>query len=161
MAGVTVTGGLEARHSKGDDMPDVQSLTASPDALPPSWQRLLALSGVAFALLLVFGWFLSGGDAPDYTATDEAWTDWADANRFRSGIGAFLVLLAGAALLNFAGAIRSVLGSAGTTVPGSAQLARVAFGGAVVGAAGIATAIVMVGAATSEGANADPVVVEQ
>ena len=31
---------------------------SSPDPLPPSWQRLLALSGVAFAVLLVFGWFL-------------------------------------------------------------------------------------------------------
>ncbi len=155
---MTVTAGLEARHSKGDDMPDGQSLTTTPDSLPPSWQRLLALSGVAFALLLVFGWFLSGGDAPDYTATDQAWTDWADANRLSSGIGAFLVLLAGFSFLHFAGTIRSVLGRAGANAPGSAQLARVAFGGAVVGAAGIATAIVMVGAATSEGANADPVV---
>jgi hypothetical protein len=47
---------------------------SSPDPLPP-WQWLLALSGVAFAVLLVFGWFLSGGDAPDYTATDEDWTN--------------------------------------------------------------------------------------
>jgi hypothetical protein len=131
---------------------------SSPDTPPPSRQRLLALSGVAFAVLLVFGWFLSGGDAPDYTATDEEWTDWADDNRVRSGIGAFLVLLAGIALLHFAGTIRSVLGGAETTVPGSVQLARMAFAGAVVGAAGIATAIVMVGAATSEGADADPVV---
>jgi len=37
------------------------------------------------------------------------------------------------------------------------QLARVAFASAVVGAAGIATAIVMVGVATSEGADSDPV----
>ena len=133
-------------------------MTSSPDALPPSWQRLLALSGVAFAVLLFFGWFLSGGDAPDYTATDEVWTDWADANRLGSGIGGFLILLAGFALLHFAGTIRSVLGSAETTVPSSVQLARVAFAGAVVGAAGLAMAIVMVGAATSEGADADPVV---
>jgi hypothetical protein len=144
--------------TKGDDMHDAQSMTSSPDALPPSWHRLLALSGVAFALLLIVGWFLSGGDAPDYTATDELWTDWAAANRLTSGIGAFLILLAGFALLHFAGTIRSVLGRAETTVPGSVQLARVAFAGAVVGAAGIATAIVMVGAATSEGAGADPVV---
>ena len=38
------------------------------------------------------------------------------------------------------------------------QLARMAFAGAVVGAAGIATAIVMVGGATSDGADTDPVV---
>ena len=130
---------------------------SSPDTPPPS-QRLLALSGVAFAVLLVFGWFLSGGNTPDYTATDQEWTDCADDNRSRSGIAAFLVLLAGFALLHFAATIRDVLGSAETTVPGAVQLARVAFAGAVVGAAAIATAIVMVAAATSEGADADPVV---
>ena len=52
-------------------------------------------------------------------------------------------------MLHFAGTIRSVLGGAETTVPGSVQLARVAFAGAVVGAAGIATAIVMVGRRTA------------
>ena len=132
--------------------------TSSADTVPPSWERVLALSGVAFGLLLLFGWFLSGGDSPDYTATDEAWTDWAADNRLKSGIAGFLILLAGFASLHFAGTIRSVLGSAEATVGSSVQLARVAFAGAVVGTAGIATAIVMVGAATSVGAEADPVV---
>jgi hypothetical protein len=131
-------------------------LTSSTDT--PSWQRLLPLSGVAFAVLLLFGWFLSGGDTPDYSAADEDWTNWADDNRSRSGIAAFLTLLAGFAFLHFMGTIRSVLGSAETTVSGSVQPAQVAFAGAVVGIAGIVTAIVMVGAATSEGADADPVV---
>jgi hypothetical protein len=63
----------------------------SSPTLPPLWQRLLALSGIAFAVLLAFGWFLSGGDAPDYTATDQDWTDWADDNRSKSGAGAFLL----------------------------------------------------------------------
>jgi hypothetical protein len=135
-----------------------KSTNPSPDTLPPLWPRLLALSGVAFAVLLVFGWFLSGGDAPDYTATDEVWAAWAGDNRSGSGVGAFLILLAGFALLHFAGTIRSVLGSAERTVRGSVQLARVAFAGAVAGAAGIATAIVIVASATSEGADADPIV---
>jgi hypothetical protein len=133
-------------------------LTREPDPLPTRWQRLLALSGVAFGVLFVFGWFLSGGDAPDYAAPHEDWTAWAADNRARSGIGAFLTLLAGFAFLHFAGAMRIVLGSAQTTILGSAQLAQVAFAGAVVGIAGIVMAIVMVGAATSEGAGADPVV---
>ncbi len=132
---------------------------SSPNPSQPSSQRLPALSGVAFAVLLVFGWFLSGGNAPDFTAADQDWTDWADDNRVRSRIAAFLVLLAGMALLFFAEMIRNVLGSAETTVPGSVQLARVAFAGAVVGAAAIATAIVLVASATSEGADLDPVVI--
>jgi uncharacterized membrane protein YozB (DUF420 family) len=123
-----------------------------------SWQRLTALSGVAFGLLLLFGWFLSGGDAPDYAATDQAWTNWAANARSSSGIAAFLMLLAGSALLKFAGTMRSVLGRAEKTEHDSAGLANVAFAGAVVGATGIATAIVIVASATSAGAEADPVV---
>ena len=138
--------------------PSSRTTDSAPDTLPPSWHRLLALSGVAFAVLLVVGWFLSGGDAPDYTATDQDWTDWAANNRARSGIAAFLVLLAGFALLHFAGTLRSALGSAETAMRSSVELARAAFAGAVVGAAGIATAIVTVASATSEGADADPMV---
>jgi hypothetical protein len=130
----------------------------SPDTLPPSWQRLLALSGVVFAVLFLVGWFASGGDAPDYAAADQEWTEWADDNRWKSRIGAFAMLLAGFVFLHFAGTIRSVLGTAETTVRGSAQLARVAFAGALVGITGMTTAIVMVSAATSEGADVNPVV---
>jgi hypothetical protein len=131
----------------------------SRDALPPSWQRLLALAGVVFGVLLFFGWFLHGGNAPDYTAADQDWMDWANDNRVWSRIGAFLVLLAGVALLFFAGMIQNVLGSAGTTGSVAVQLARVAFAGAVVGAAAIATAIVTVASATSVGADMDPVAI--
>jgi hypothetical protein len=96
----------------------------SPDALPTTWQRLLALSGVAFGVLFVVGWFASGGDAPDYAAADQEWTTWAEDNKWRSRVGAFAMLLAGFVFLHFVGTIRSVLGSAETTGRGSAQLAR-------------------------------------
>ena len=92
------------------------------DALGAPWQRLLALSGVAFAVLLVAGWFLSGGNTPDYAAPDQDWTNWADDNRWRSRVGGFLILLAGVAFLHFAGTIRSVLESAEATVRGPVQL---------------------------------------
>jgi hypothetical protein len=120
------------------------------------FQRLLALSGFAFAVLLVLSWFLSGGDAPDYTASDEDWTTWAGGNRYRSGIGASLILLGGVAFLHFAATIRSALESAETTVRGSGTLGHAAFGGALVGITGIGIALVTVASATSEGADADP-----
>jgi hypothetical protein len=123
-------------------------------------QRLLALSGVAFAVLLVLSWFLSGGDAPDYTASDEAWTTWAGDNRSRSGIAACLILLGGVALLHFAGTIRSVLESAETTVRGSGgTLAHASSGGALVGITGIVIALVTIASATSEGSDVDPVAI--
>jgi hypothetical protein len=40
--------------------PATQIPDASADALPISWQRLLALSGILFALLFVVGWFTTG-----------------------------------------------------------------------------------------------------
>jgi hypothetical protein len=54
--------------------------------------------------------------------------------------------------------IRSVLGSAEAAVRGSAQLARVVFAGAVIGIAGMSMVLVTMAAASSEGANANPVV---
>src|SRR5688572_6558183 len=98
-----------------------------PDALPSSSQRLMALSGVVFAVLFLVGWFASGGDAPDYGATDQNWTDWADDNQWKSRIGAFAMLLAGFVFLHFAATFRTALGGAETTAGGSAQLARAAF----------------------------------
>ena len=128
------------------------------EVVPRSWQRLLALSGVVFAVLFVIGWFASGGDAPDYGASDQAWTNWADDNQWRSRFGGFSMLLAGFVFLFFLSTMRSVLGAAESSISGRAQLARAAFAGGLVGIAGMTTAIVIISSATSEGADADPVV---
>ena len=70
----------------------------SPDpAHPTTRERLLALSGVVFAVLFLIGWFASGGDAPDYGATDQAWTDWAEDNQWKSRVGPFAMLRPGTA----------------------------------------------------------------
>ena len=130
----------------------------SPDARSTASQGLLAVSGVVFAVLFLIGWFASGGDAPDYGAPDQDWTDWADDNQWKSRIGAFAMLLAGFVFLYFAASIRTVLGSAATSVRGSAELARVAFAGGITGMAGMTMAIVIISSATTEGAEANPVV---
>ena len=131
---------------------------ASIKVVAPSGQRLLALSGVAFAVLFLIGWFASGGDAPDYNAPDQDWATWAEDNQWRSRIGAFAMLLAGFVFLHFAGTMRSVLGRAESVVSGSRQLARVAFAGAITGMAGMTMAIVIISGADTEGAGANPVV---
>jgi succinate dehydrogenase/fumarate reductase cytochrome b subunit len=130
----------------------------SANSLPLSWQRLLALSGVAFAILFLVGWFASGGDAPDYGASDQAWTNWADDNQWKSRIGAFAMLLAGFVFLHFVATIRTALGDAETRAGGSPQLARVAFAGAITGMAGMVMAIVIISSATTEGADTNPIV---
>lgn len=102
----------------------------SADTPPTSWQRLPALSGIAFAVLLLIGFFISGSDAPDYTATDQDWTNWADINESKSRIGAVLTLIAGLAFLHFAATISSVLERAEAAVRGSGQISRVSYAGA-------------------------------
>ena len=128
------------------------------DVIPVAWRRVLALSGIAFPVLFVVGFFLTGADTPDYAAADQEWTKWADDGEASNGIAAFLCVLAGFAFLYFLGIIRSVLGAAEASVRGSAQLARVAFAGGLAGIVGIVTAIVMIAAATFEGADSNPVV---
>jgi hypothetical protein len=128
------------------------------DALPVTWQRLLALSGVLFALLFVVGWFTTGGVTPHYTEPDQEWTNWARDNQWNGRISGFLMLLAGFVFLHFLGAIRSVLGSAESPARGSQPLARAAFGGGLTGMAGMAMASVTLAAASSNGADADAVV---
>jgi len=136
--------------------PHIQDATS--DALPRSWQRLLALSGILFALLFVVGWFTTGGVTPHYSAPDQDWTKWAQDNKWNGRISGFLMLLAGFVFLHFLGAIRTVLGGAESPVRGSAQLARTAYAGGLTGMAGIAIASVTLAAASSNGAEADPVV---
>jgi hypothetical protein len=130
----------------------------SPDAHPTTTERLLALSGVVFAVLFLVGWFASGGNTPDYGAADEDWTNWADDNQWRSRIGAFSMLLAGFVFLHFAATIRSALGTPETADHASPYLARVAFAGGITGMAGMTMAIVMIAGATTEGAEANAVV---
>jgi hypothetical protein len=115
---------------------------AAADALPPRWRRLLALSGVAFAPLFVIGWLTSGCNTPHYTAGAQEWTKWAHDNQSKGRISAFAMLLAGFIFLYFMATVRSVLGSAESPVRGSAQLARVAFAGALTGMAGMTMAFV-------------------
>jgi len=130
----------------------------SADALPTSWQRLLALSGIVFAVLFVVGFLISGSDAPDYSAADQVWRNWAQDNAVKGRIGALLTLLAAFAFVHFAAMIRGVLESTETTVRGSVHLARVVFAGGLTGVTGITMAVIMIAGATAEGADANPVV---
>jgi succinate dehydrogenase/fumarate reductase cytochrome b subunit len=122
------------------------------------WRRLLPLSGVAFAVPFLIGWFASAGVTPHYSASDEDWTKWAHDSKWNGRVSGFAMLVAAFLFLHYLGAIRSVLGRAESALRGSAQLARVAFAGAVIGVAGMSMALVMMAAASSEGGNADPVV---
>jgi hypothetical protein len=138
------------------------SVAHAPDtatgAHPSGRERLLALSGAAFVPLFVVGWLTSSGTTPHYTATDQAWMNWAHDNQYKGRISAFAMLLAAFIFLYFIGVIRGALDSADPPARSSAQLGRVAFAGALIGIAGMTMAFVTLAAASSEGDNANPVV---
>jgi hypothetical protein len=142
---------LTTQLSTTQQSPDVT--TGAP--APP--RRLMALSGVAFVPFFVIGWATSVARNPHYTAPDQKWTNWAHDNQSKGRISAFAMLLA-AFFLYFIAAIQSALQTAEFSVRGSVQLARVAFAGALTGIAGTTMAFITIAAASSEGANANPVV---
>jgi hypothetical protein len=80
--------------------------------LPSSWQRLVALSGIAFAVFLILAWFTNGAETPHYNAPDHDWTTWASNTEMKGRFAAFFALLAGLVFLPFAATIRDVLGKA-------------------------------------------------
>jgi succinate dehydrogenase/fumarate reductase cytochrome b subunit len=130
---------------------------AATDASP--WQRLLALSGVAFVPLFVVGWLASSvANAPNYTAADEKWIKWARDDHIKGRVSSFALVLAAFVFIYFLGAFRSVLDEAESSVRGSKELARVAFAGALTGIVGMTMAFVTIANASAPGANAEPVV---
>jgi succinate dehydrogenase/fumarate reductase cytochrome b subunit len=132
-----------------------------PDVAPNDsrWQRLLALSGVAFAPLFVIGWLASSvANAPDYTATDQKWIKWAHDDHIKGRISSFALVLAAFVFIYFLGAVRSVLEEAESSVRGSKELARVAFAGALTGIVGLTMAFVSIANASAPGAHAETVV---
>ncbi len=131
----------------------------SPDALPASWQRLIALSGVVFAPLFVVGWLSSAvSDSPNYVAAQEKWITWAQNDHIKGRISSFALVLAAFVFIYFLGAVRSALEEAESSVRGSRELARVGFAGALTGIVGITMAFVSIANASAPGEKADPLV---
>jgi succinate dehydrogenase/fumarate reductase cytochrome b subunit len=112
--------------------------------------------GAAFAVLFLIGSLTSSANTPDYTAADQAWTNWAHDNQSKSRVCAFALLLAAFVFLYFIAGMRSVLERAESQVLGSAQLARLAFAGVLTGVVGMSMAFVTIANASAEGANANP-----
>lgn len=121
-------------------------------------QRLLALSGVAFAPFFIVGWLGSAGTTPHYTAPAQDWTNWAHDNQWKGRISSFALLFAAFLFLYFLAAIRTTLVKAEAADSRSAHLATAALGGGLVGMAGLAMGFVTLDAASSEGARAEAAV---
>jgi len=144
---------MTIRHETNPHPPD-----AATDALP-RWQRLLALSGVAFAPFFAVGWLTSAvANSPNYIEADQKWIKWAHDDHIKGRVSSFALVLAVFLFIYFLASLRSALEEAETLVRGSKELARVAFAGALTGIVGITMAFVSFANAAAPGANADPVV---
>lgn len=140
-------------------MTDTHRLSRRPhDALPASRRRLLALSGVAFAVLLCLAWFSNGAETPHYTAPNHDWTTWAKNTEMKGRFAAFFALLAGLVFLPFAATIRDMLATAEPQDHGAVRLSQVAYAGGLIGVTSFVIATVTFSGASAEGADANPAV---
>lgn len=114
----------------------------------PEAQRWAGLSGVATALLFTAGNALWAFDQPGFGASGRELLAFYGGSSARIEVGAWLTLIAVAAFVVFAAALRSVLAQLGR----DAILADVAFGGALLGlAAGIGAETINMAAALRAG----------
>ena len=126
------------------------------DALPASWRRLVALSGIAFTVFLALAWFLNGAVTPHYNAPDHDWTTWASNTEMKGRFAAFFALLAGLVFLPYAAAVRGLLGRAEGQRNSSLRLTQIAYAGGLIGVTSFTIATVTFSGASAEGAQANP-----
>lgn len=115
------------------------------DPVSPLVQRLVAASGIIFAVLLILSISMTGEGTPENDAPLAEWTEYARDNEDNLRIAALLAGLAAYSFLLFLGYLRSVIGDAERAARGFTR------GGYVVLAAGTAG---IVGLTVGIGANA-------
>ena len=124
--------------------------TSRPDPVAPFVQRLVAASGIVFALLLIVTVAL-GGETPDDGAPIQEWTEFARDNESNSRISALIFALATYNFLLFLGYLRAAIGNAERAARGFTR------GGYIVLAAGTAgISGLMIGIGLSAIAITDP-----
>jgi hypothetical protein len=111
------------------------------DPVPDLIQRLVAASGIAFAILFVLAVLLSGGDAPETDAPVGEWSQWARDNEPNARISALLMGLGVYTFVLFLGALRHAIAEAERRTRGFARGADIVLIGGALGVAGLAIGI--------------------
>jgi len=121
------------------------------DPISPTVQKLVALSGITFAILMIVSIAVSGDSAPDFNDPVGDWSTWAQDESDNVRFGALVFALATYEFILFLAALRSTLGRAEQAARG---FTRGSFGiliGGTIGVLGI-----LIGLATSAAASAHP-----
>ena len=121
---------------------------SAPDPVSPLVQRLVAASGIVFALLFVLTVIVAGDETPDDGAALAEWTEFARDNEDNLRIGALIFALATYNFLLFLGYLRSVMGEAEVRLRGFARGGYIILAAGAVGIAGMCLGIFL-GAVTA------------
>ena len=128
------------------------------DPFPAGMQRMAALSGIAFALLLLATILFSGAESPDFKDPVQEWTAYAKDTESDLRLGVILMGLAAFEWLWFLGLLRSAVGLAETAARGFTRLSYIVLGGGIAGISGL-TLGVFSQASAVEHTDADPQVI--
>ena len=118
------------------------------DPVPTLVQRLVAASGITFAVLLIATIIVTGEETPDDGAALAEWTEFARDNEDGLRIGALIFALATYQFLLFIGYLRSVLGAAEHAVRGFTRGSYMVLAAGTAGIAGMAMGIFISAAGT-------------
>ena len=130
-----------------------------PDPVAPLVQRLVAASGIVFAVLFAVAFLISGGDTPDDSAPIGEWTEFAQDNESGSRIGALVFALAAYNFLLFLGYLRAAVGNAEQGVRGFTRAGYIVLAAGTAGIAGLTLAIALNAIAISDPERTPPEII--
>src|SRR5688500_17054914 len=114
-----------------------------PDPVTPLVQRLVAASGIAFAVLFVLTILISGDETPDDGAALAEWTQFARDNEDNTRIAALVFALATYNFLLFLGFLRNEIAEAELRTRGFARADSIVLAAGAVGIAGLALGVIL------------------
>lgn len=117
------------------------SVSSRPDPVSSLVQRLVAASGIVFAILVIVTIVVAGDETPDDGAALTEWTQFARDNEDNLRIGALIFALATYNFLLFLGYLRSTMGEAEVRVRGFARGSYIILAAGSVGIAGMCLGI--------------------
>lgn len=82
------------------------------DPVSTTVQKLVALSGIAFALLMILSIILAGDSSPSFDDPVSDWSTWAEDNQDNVRLGSLAFAFATYAFILFLAVLRSTLGQA-------------------------------------------------
>ena len=121
----------------------MSATTSSPDPVAPLVQRLVAASGIIFAVLFLVSFLIGSGETPDDGAPVQEWTEFARDNESNARIGALIMALAAYNFFLFLGYLRAAIGNAERAARGFTRGGYIVLAAGTAGIAGITIAIAL------------------